>query len=176
MSWPHVFAQMWNNPAAFHSICSKLSTWPSKCVRTCLSKSCCWQFRGNCSAQTGQTFQWLSTCCSKLRCSKWGGKITSHSGQRLWTSLLGDVRERGRCPSRCSGTWTESFTCTHLSIKLHVLCLLKAYLITILGSLYECGLVYYLESKQKLPLVSLSLPDWWSHVSWAPSEAFEPYK
>lgn len=29
----------------------------------------------------------------------------------------------------------------------------------ILGSFHECGLVYYLESKQKLPLVSLSLPD-----------------
>lgn len=29
----------------------------------------------------------------------------------------------------------------------------------ILGSVHECGLVYYLESKQKLPLVSLSLPD-----------------
>lgn len=84
----HIYPYSMPEPPPLHSICSKLRTWPSKCVRTCRSKSCCWQLSGNCSEQTGHTFQWLSTCCSKLRCSKCGGKITSHSGQRLWTSLL----------------------------------------------------------------------------------------
>lgn len=92
------------------SICSKLSTWPSKCVRTCLSKSCCWQLRGNCSEQTGHTFQWLSTCCSKLRCSKCGGKITSHRGQRLCTSLADVWGET----DQSVGRWAEEKMWTSL--------------------------------------------------------------
>lgn len=42
---------------------------------------------------------------------------------------------------------------------------------TLTGYLMTCGLVYYLESKQKLLLLSLCLPDRWSHGGWAPSAA-----
>lgn len=44
-------------------------------------------------------------------------------------------------------------------VALRRLCLLKTPLVTVLLCLDQCVLGNYLESKQKLPLVSLSRPD-----------------